>query len=317
MSNPRVRLVILLMLTWLSTWYVTSQLIIPNVDTRIAFVNLSLEGQNEPPYRYRLFEPVVNKAIQDSLLSSIADAKIQHVASYFLFSLIVFALLYYLLYRYFIHFFTPQIALIGLLLFQVAVPLAVTGFYMEGDFVTVVVYLAALNLMLDKKDRWMPLAVGFGAFVREQTIFILLIYLIYHYANHTLTRQRLIMIGISGLIFGTIFIVLRLALGVIPTTYTTAFHISENLSPGRLFIRTIPLWLAEIIGFLTLSIMAYRRSHSFFRLTLFSLSIYVVLFFFNGLLNELGKFLPAHLILIPMSLQVLTGEYISDAKLKS
>src|ERR1044071_2732981 len=106
MANLRVRLVVLLMLTWLSTWYVTDKLTIPNVDNRIAFVNLTLAGQNEPPYRYRLFEAVVNKAVQDTLLSGITNAKVQHLVSYFLFSLIVFAILYNLLYRYLTLFFT-------------------------------------------------------------------------------------------------------------------------------------------------------------------------------------------------------------------
>ncbi len=312
MSNPRVRLIFLLMLTWLSTWYVTDKLIIPNVGLRIDFVNLTLAGQNEPPYRYRLFEPAVNKAIQVSLLGSFTDPQLQHVISYFLFSLIIFAFLYNLLYRYLTHFFTPKIALTGLLLFQIVVPLAVTGYYMEGDFVTIVIYLAALNLMLSKHDRWLPLVIALGAFVREQTIFILLFYFIYHYANHTLKRQTFLIAGISGLIFVAIFVGLRAVMGVVPTTYTPAFHISENLNPNRLFLHTIPLWSAEILGFVILSIMAYRKSNRFFQLALLSLIAYIVLFFFNGLLNELGKFLPAHLILIPMSLQVLMGEYIGD-----
>jgi len=43
-----------------------------------------------------------------------------------------------------------------------------------------------------------------------------------------------------------------------------------------------------------------------------SLTVYGVLFFFNGNMWELAKFLPAYLILIPMSLQTLTGEYIPE-----
>jgi len=34
----------------------------------------------------------------------------------------------------------------------------------------------------------------------------------------------------------------------------------------------------------------------------------VIFFFFNSILSQLAKFLPAFLIMIPMSLQALTGE---------
>ncbi|GAB4456985.1 MAG: hypothetical protein OHK0041_21910 [Anaerolineales bacterium] len=40
--------------------------------------------------------------------------------------------------------------------------------------------------------------------------------------------------------------------------------------------------------------------------------IYIAFFFINGNLWELAKFLPAYLILIPMSLQTLTGEIIHN-----
>ena len=108
MENPRVRIIILLILTWLSTWYVTDKLVLPNVKDRIKFEALTLAGQNEPPYRYRLFEATINKAIQDSLLFNIKTPEIQHIASYALFLLATFGLLYSLLYRYLCHFFDPK-----------------------------------------------------------------------------------------------------------------------------------------------------------------------------------------------------------------
>jgi hypothetical protein len=90
-------------------------------------------------------------------------------------------------------------------------------------------------------------------------------------------------------------------------------HITRNMEFKRLFMQIIPLWLAEIAGFALISILAFKRSNLFFKLSFISLGLYVFLFFFKGNLWELAKFLPAFLVMIPMSLQVLTGELANES----
>jgi hypothetical protein len=75
--------------------------------------------------------------------------------------------------------------------------------------------------------------------------------------------------------------------------------------------------MAEVAGFVVLSIFAFKKSSGFYRLSFLSLLAYSVLFFLNGNIWELAKFLPAFLIMIPMGLQVVTGELMSNTGLQN
>jgi hypothetical protein len=57
-------------------------------------------------------------------------------------------------------------------------------------------------------------------------------------------------------------------------------------------------------------VLAFKRSIRYFKLAFLSLGVYGALFFVNGNLWEMAKFLPAFIIMIPMGLQTLTGQYI-------
>ena len=83
---------------------------------------------------------------------------------------------------------------------------------------------------------------------------------------------------------------------------------SRNLDFNNLLTLTIPLWLVVFFGFVFFSIKSFKKSIPFFKYAFIGLSLYLVAFFFRAYLWELAKFTPAFLILIPMTLQGLTGE---------
>jgi hypothetical protein len=75
----------------------------------------------------------------------------------------------------------------------------------------------------------------------------------------------------------------------------------------------ILLWIVLVVPFAILSLLSFNRSSMFFKCALISIGIYVIFFFFFGFLTQLAKFLPAYLILIPMSLQYLSDEYTGNS----
>jgi len=210
-------------------------------------------------------------------------------------------------------FFTGKTTLIGILLLQVVLPLSVTGYFMEGDFITLLFYLLALNLMLRRRDVYLPLLVGVATLNREQIIFVLVFYVIYLISQGRVFRKRSMLIvaaSIAAFLLG--FFAVRCHFGFPTTQYTIASAIAHNTNPHRLLRSIAPLWVAEVAGFAILSALAFQASNMFFKLAFLSLGLYSLLFFISGNLWELAKFLPAFLIMIPMSLQILTGEFVDE-----
>ncbi|UCC45179.1 MAG: hypothetical protein JSU65_04490 [Candidatus Zixiibacteriota bacterium] len=281
----------------------------PHVAERIQFEEDILTGVKESPYQYRVLKPLLTRLIETVIAPVVASPRTRHILSH---SIIVFACflgIYYFFFAYLRHFFSVGNSIIGLLLLQAVIPLAVTGYYMAGDFITVLIYILGFLCFLHKKDHYLPLLILVGAFNREQVIFLLLLYLAYLYSVRQLLRKdKLLIVAASIIVYAIVFIGLRLYFGFKPSPFSIAHHLSNNTAMATLLTRTVPLWLAQIAGFLLLSLLSFKRSDLFFRLSLISLAFYVLAFFLKGNLWELAKFLPAYLILIPMTLQTLTGE---------
>jgi hypothetical protein len=141
-------------------------------------------------------------------------------------------------------------------------------------------------------------------------VFLLVWYLAYLAAQRRLTWRHNLWALVGGAAWLIVFLGVRMYFGFKPSQYTVALHVAHNTSLANLWTQILPLWLSNVAGFVVMSAMAFSKSNLFYRLSFISLAAYIVLFFFNGNMWELAKFLPAYLILIPMSLQTLTGEFI-------
>jgi hypothetical protein len=311
--------IVITILTLISTWYVYLNVIQLNPDMRINLTKQILSGEAEPPYQYRIFKPLAAKIIETALTPLLYDNKyvskpvlVGHVVSYGLLSLAAFFGIYTLLYLFLRTLFSrSSTALMGILLFQAVVPLSIQhGFYMEGDFITVFFYLLGLILMLSRKDAYLPLVIGIATFNREQTIFLVVLYVIYLASQKRLLEKgSLIIVAACVAAFLIVFLGVRAYFGFRESRYTTGWIVSQNTSIEQLNY-IIPLWLAEVFGLAVLCLMAFRKSNTFFKVSFLSLGLYTLLFFLTGSMDELAKFLPAYLILIPMALQTITGEYV-------
>jgi hypothetical protein len=125
-------------------------------------------------------------------------------------------------------------------------------------------------------------------------------------------RKKILIVAVCFSVFLSVFFGTRLFYGFKPTQYTIGLHIAYNTDVGKLILSIIPLWFAEVVGLTILCTFAFRRSNLFFKLSFLSLGSYTALFFVKGNMWELAKFLPAFIILIPMSLQILCGEFVNE-----
>jgi Gpi18-like mannosyltransferase len=305
------------MLALISTWYVSRTVIIPHVDGRIEHADKVLSGQQSPPYQYRVLKPILGTAFESAISPLIGDRRLQHIISYGLLSFMTFLGIFLAFYSHLQRDFSGTTPLIGVLALQVVIPLSTTGYYMEGDFINLLFYILGLSLIQREKDGYLPALVGLGTLNREQFVFILIWYFAWLIGQRKLTLRSILLALASLLVWFAVYAGIRAHFGFKPSQYTVALHLASNLNLGILFTSILPLWISNVAGFVVLSIFAFRRSNTFHRLSFLSLLAYVVLFFVNGNMWELAKFLPAYLIMIPMSLQILTGEYISDANLQN
>lgn len=304
--------ILILILTLISTLYMNVVVVRPNVDVRIQHEDKILAGQMDAPYQYRVLQPLLSKALQDIL--SFPSRTLQHIIAYTLLDYVTFAGIFYaflvLLRRSTL---TDTSALLGLALLQIVIPLSITGYDVNGDFITLFFYLLGLNLVFTGREDYLPLVIGVATLNREQIIFLVVFYLAYR-AGHPdgINRRTLRVTVLSLVVFISMYLAVRYYFGFKVSPATPQLHIANNTDPQRL-LYIVLLWSTQVAGFVALCALAFKRSIRYFKLAFPSLGVYVTLFFVNGNLWEMAKFLPAFIILIPMGLQALTGQYIETS----
>lgn len=286
---------------------VSERTIFPDIPKRMEIERSILDGTMEPPYQYRIMNALAGTGIQKILSPFMQSETERHALSYQIIMFSVFTGIYFLMYSYFRRFFSQGAAVTGMLLFSILLPLSITSIWEEGDYITLLIYLAALNMMFSGKEKWLPLLIAIGMINRDQIIFILAFYLAFLYHEGRLKDKKAWMTVILSAAAGAaVYILLRLIFGFRETVYTVAHNTSSNFS---LWKSIVELWIVMISVFAVLSIASFRKSNRFFRAGLVSLIPYCIIFFLLAIITQLAKFLPAYLILIPMTLQKLTGEY--------
>ncbi len=305
--------IVLLILALIAAWYLCLTVILPNIDARIEYEKRVLAGQQEPPYQYRVLQPLAGRMLQSAAFVLLGDERLAHIFASAFLSFLTFLGIFTAFHAYLRTDFSAGTALIGTLLLMAVIPLSVSGYYMEGDYINLLFYILGLMLIRRQKDAWLPALMGVGALNREQIVFLLVWYLAFLAGQRRLTARRMVWAAAGAAFWLAVFLGLRMYFGFKPSQYTYALHVAHNTDLTSLFTLILPLWFANVAGFVVMSVMAFRKSNLFYQLSLISLAAYTVLFFFNGNMWELAKFLPAYLILIPMSLQTLTGEFVPEA----
>jgi len=301
---------VIFLLTLLSFQTISQYTILPDIDTRINIQDSILSGQMEPPYQYRLVKPILGYSLQSIILTMGTDKIKAHELSYRILIFFVFLGIYSLFYIYLKNFFSDNICMLGLVMLQVVIPLGITSIWEEGDYYTLLIYLIGFNLMLKNKDYYLPFLIAVGIFNRDQVIFLLAFYVIYLYSEGRLFERKSLIIIFSSVILSVFaYLLPRFIFGFKESKYTVHHNTSSNFD---LWKQIVELWVGEVLIFVILCLKAFKKSSIFFKISLICLGIYVIIFFFNGIMTQLAKFLPAYLILIPMSLQLFKNEFTGE-----
>ncbi len=286
------------------------KILTPDLLTRNEVQTNILTGQMDYPYQYRVLKPAIGYTLQKFISIFIPNRFRAHLYAFEIITLIAFFFFFFCFYRFLKIFFSDTTCIIGLILLQLVIPLSITSVWQEGDFYNFVFFTIAFLLMFRSKDYYIPLVFAVGMLNREQIVFLMVFYIAYLISQNKLnTKKSYFVILLSTAACAFVYFGLRWKFGF---KYTEVnYNSSRNIEN---IWHIIQLLAAEILIFAILSIKAFRTSGKFFQLGLISLGLYFILFFFYGYMGELAKFLPAYLILIPMSLQVLTGEFIEPGK---
>ena len=133
--------IIILSVPFLSAWYLISASVLPYLEKRIDFVNQILQNKMEPPYQYRIFEPLILKFFSLLISLFIHSDKYVHLISSSIIIFLIFLGIYAIFYFYLSKFVSTPFRLLGLLILAVIIPLSVTGSYVGGDFIMLLFYL--------------------------------------------------------------------------------------------------------------------------------------------------------------------------------
>lgn len=286
-------------------WFVTDRIVFRAFERRIAFEDAVLMGTAEPPYRFRLLWPALGRLGERVVALGIDSRHWQHCLAFGAMTIAVLVATTVLFHALLHRLFAPATALVGTLLLALAVPLSVTGYWVEDDFFTLLAFVAGMALLVRGRDAWLPPLVAVAALNREQAVFLAVLHAIF---AATRTQRRWLPVLASFAAWGVTFAVVRWSVGAAPTRFTVGRHLAENADAYHLLRTTLPLWIAQFGVVAALAIASYRTSDRFFRCALLSLVPYIAAFAAFGDLWETAKFLPALVVLLPMAMQTLTAE---------
>lgn len=297
---------LILLLTLISSQIISDRTIKPNVPFRINFQDSILAGEKEAPYQYRIVKPVLGATIQKFVRKFQSDPIKSHIIAYHILIFFVFLGVFTGFYYYLKLFYSDNVCMLGLVMLQIVIPLGITSIWEEGDYITLLFYVTAFNLMFRKKDIYLPLVIALGTLNRDQIVFFLVFYTIFLMDQKRLFTGKgilIIVLCLAGYLIS--YFGMRLYFGFKVNPYVMEIQTSTNTYHWKAIMG---LWAEQVFIYVILSIIAFKKMTLFFKLSLLSLILYVVIFFFNSILSQVAKILPAYLILIPMSLQTLTGE---------
>lgn len=267
-----------------------------------------LSGEAPAHLQYRVFKPAATKILQVILSPLIKDPVRNHINSSRILIYLTFLLIYYFFSKFLRLYYSPEITIIGLLLLWAIIPLSIepNPTWAEGNFYNLLFFAIGMYLMFKNREHYLPILFVFGSLNREQFLFFNVLYATYLISEKRLFRKKgITILTVNFIIWLSVYLGLRFYFGFKPNYSTISFEIHNNIVN---WWHISQVWIEEVFIFLILCVLIYRRCNKFFEYSFVSLGLFIILFFMNGHMNELSKFLPAYLIMIPMALRIFAEE---------
>lgn len=272
----------------------------PNYELKLARHQSVINNTAEYPYKYRVLNPYVTN-IYFSVLKSFISEKASFLLSYFIQNVLVYGFLMFMVLGFMRLWFDDTGAVIGLMLFAVLIPLALTGYDTLGDLTTA--GLMALGFCCMNKGKFYMLfpVIFIGAFNELQIILLTAFYF-----TGSDKKDKKVWINsalMAGLFFIAYLIIYALRGGqagesefVWYFTKDAAFNIANK--------DWIILWLIMITPFMYFVLKGLKLKPGFLKRNfLITLPVfYFGAFFFIARLREIDKALTIFLIIIPLAL---------------
>ena len=280
----------------------------PHREMRQELHRLILSNEAQPPYRYRVLYPYATAglgwALRHTPLSLFyAPANLLDTAQ-FCVVIVALAAAYIAFSTFLLEWFSETEALLGTVILAALIPSTVTGYYMDGDFVTLALYALGLLGFVRGRIRWVSLIFLVGGLHRMQLVFLAVLYVAFEAARGRLLERKVVQnTGAYLVIFGIVHYLVRDVRGDAPTDYTAFRHIYGNL---HMLPKIWGLWGSIVAPIAVLALVGFGRKPRFLQYAAVALVPYLAVFPFKGNMWELAKALPIFLILIPMALFTLS-----------
>lgn len=269
-----------------------------NINYRIQLQSSILKGEINTYNQHGIFTVAAIYVMQKTMYVVFHNSQKAYSYAVQIFNFLVFLIIYFCFYKFLQIHFSEVYSVLGILLLGLSVPLAVSGAWPESDFLNLALYIIGFWMMFRSKDLALPVVFLIGMMNGIQILFLFVFYLIYLYSCGKLSSVKSYVVIASVIVS---VLVAAMAAGKIFNMNIFRFenYLMLNVSNAGLILQ---LWMAEFFILLIMAIKGFRYSSSFFRISLCTLLIFFILFLIFGKMNETGRFLPALLILIPMSL---------------
>lgn len=309
-SNIRPVYFIIVILTLICFKVFEDRVVEPNASMRISIQSSILKGNAETQYKYSILQPAAGLVLQKLIYFVVHNSIKAHLYSYKILNLLVFLLIFILFYIFLKNFFTDKVCMVGLLLLGIVIPSTVNGYWIESQYYNLLFFITGLILIIRSKDYLLPLVFAAGMLNSGAILFLIIFYIAHLISENKIHLTRsYFLISLCLISSIVVYYAVRLKFGT-GTGEEEISNLNIFLNPGLL----IQLWAGILFVFIFLSIKSFKKSSVFFKLGLYSLLLYLLLCILSGNLYEPGAYLPAFLILIPMSLLTLTGESLQLTK---
>lgn len=270
-----------------------------------------IAGKREiPPSNTFIVSTAAGISLQKIVKFFFRNSNVAHLTAHSILIFLIFFFLYFAFYRYLRIFFDDKYSIIGTMLTGVVITLGLRELFPEGEILNFLVYTSGFLLMFKAKDYLLPFITGIAALNDAQPFFLMILYITYLISEKKLNTRKAYLVILSSLIFIFIcYFPVKIFFGY--NIFTLQNHLTGNVSnPGLMF----QFLFSTLFIFLFLSIKAFHFTSLFFKFGLVLMFLYLLYSFFFTLLNDTGRLLPAYLVLIPMSLQTLTGKTIRKSE---
>lgn len=280
----------------------------PNLESRIELHSQIIEGKAPPPYRYRIFAPLIAE-ISTKALSVVCSYKVAFLLSYAMYDLLAIIFMLVILFVWLKNWFSKEQALIGVLFLAGTMSIALQNHsYQPWSLLETGLFSAALLAIYSKRYWMLAFLVMLASLNKETAIFIPLAFLLtsLDIKSSLKTRMRIawkpiILFSAYLLEWAVIFLALRYFLGSVPYIHSIEELLAKNLASRSLFYAFVngSLFLG---GFWVFAILGYRYAPSFIRQVALMIPFYLIVIAMWGVWYEVRLLMPLYPVLLPLGL---------------